>query len=112
MLAPHRMHLHRHSHQGLVLVEDDLSSSLLLAHVRREIFAARSRELPWEYRIEWARRGSTPYPSYSTGRAESELGALDTARTVLSNATESADPRAVAAWIKGPGDAEFRPVGP
>jgi hypothetical protein len=106
------MHLHRHSHLGLVLVDDKLSGSPLLATLRREIFAARSRELPWEYRIEWSRKGPTPYPAYSVGRAESELGALFTARTLLRNMTESADPRAVAAWIKGPGEAEYRLVGP
>lgn len=84
----------------------------LLANVRREIFAARSRELPWEYRIEWVRKGPTPYPAYSVGRAESEQCALMTARTLLRNMTESADPRAVAAWIKGPMDAIYRQVGP
>jgi hypothetical protein len=105
------MHLHRHSHQGLVLVDDNYSGSPPLATVRREIFAARSRELPWEYRIEWARKGPTPYPSFSVGRAETELCALVTARTLLRNMTESADPRAVAAWIKGPGDDDYRQVG-
>jgi hypothetical protein len=104
------MHVHRHSHQGLVPVDDKLSSPLV-ANVRREIFAARSRELPWEYRIEWMRKGPVAYPTYSIGRAESELGALFTARTLLRNTTESADPRAVAAWIKGPGEAEYRRVG-
>lgn len=92
-------------------MDDDLSSSPLLAHVRREIFAARSRELPWEYRIEWARKGSKPFPAFTVGRSESELGALFTARTLLSNTTESADQQAVAAWIKGPGDADYRPIG-
>lgn len=93
-------------------VDDDPARAPLLAHVRREILAARSRELPWEYRIEWARKGSTPFPAFTVGRSESELGALFTARTLLLGTTESADPRAVAAWIKGPGDADYRPVGP
>lgn len=93
-------------------MNDDAARSPLLAHVRREIFAARSRELPWEYRIEWARKGSTPFPAFTVGRAGSELGALFTARTLLRGTTESADPRAVAAWIRGPGDADYRPVGP
>jgi hypothetical protein len=111
MLALQTMHMHRHSHQGLIQVDDNFATSPLLANVRREIFAARSRELPWEYRIAWARKGSTPFPAYSVGRAVSEQGALTTARTLLLNMTESADPRAVAAWIKGPGDADYREVG-
>jgi hypothetical protein len=96
----------------VVLVDDDLSATPLLANVRREIFAARSRELPWEYRIAWARRGgANPFPAYTVGRAQTELCALMTAQTLLRNMTESADPRAVAAWIRGPGDAAYRQVG-
>jgi hypothetical protein len=91
-------------------VDQNLTSGQLVAEVRREIFAARTRELPWEYRVEWARLGDTPYPSYSIGRAETESNALRTAQMLLRNATESADPRAVAAWIKGPGDVEYRRV--
>ena len=56
--------------------------------------------------------GETPYPAYSIGRAETESNALRTAQMLLRNATESADPRAVAAWIKGPGDDEYRRVSP
>lgn len=92
-------------------MDDNLATSPLLANVRREIFAARSRELPWEYRIAWARRGAVPFPAYSVGRAPNEQSAVTTARALLGNMTESADPRAVAAWIKGPGDAEYRLVG-
>jgi len=92
-------------------VDDNPARSPLLANLRRDILAARSRELPWEYRIAWARRGPTPYPAYSFGRSESEGGALVTARTLLRNMTESADPRAVAAWIKGPDDPDYRQVG-
>jgi len=106
------MHVHRHSHQGLIPVDENLSPVQLVARVRREIFAARSRELPWEYRVEWVRRGEKPYPAYSVGRAETELNALRTARMLLDNMTESADPRAVAAWVKGPGDEEYRRVTP
>ena len=91
-------------------MDENLSPVQLLAQVRREIFAARSRELPWEYRIAWARRGSLPFPAYSVGRAPNEQSALTTARALLGNMTESADPRAVAAWIKGPGDVEYREV--
>ncbi|HTJ69702.1 MAG TPA: hypothetical protein VL551_19350 [Actinospica sp.] len=104
--------MHRHTHQGLIAVDENLTSVQLVAQVRREIFAARTRELPWEYRVEWARRGDTPYPAYSTGRAVTESNALRTARMLLHNATETADPRAVAAWIKGPGDDDYRPVYP
>lgn len=104
--------MHRYTHQGLIAVNERLTSVQLVAEVRREIFAARSRELPWEYRVEWARRGETPYPAYSTGRAETESNALRTAQMLLRNATESADPRAVAAWIKGPGDDDYRRVSP
>jgi hypothetical protein len=93
-------------------VDENRTSGQLVAEVRREIFAARSRELPWEYRVEWARRGETPYPAYSVGRAETETNALRTARMLLRNTTESADPRAVAAWIKGPGDEDYRRVAP
>jgi len=99
-------------YQGLISVDENLSSGQLITEVRREIFAARTRELPWEYRIEWVRKGETPYPDYSIGRAESESHALRTARMLLRNATESADPRAVAAWIKGPGDDDYRRVSP
>ena len=93
-------------------MDEDYSPGRLVAEVRREIFAARNRELPWEYRVEWVRRGETPYPAYSVGRAETEFNALRTARTLLGNMTESADPRAVAAWIKGPGDEDYRRVTP
>jgi hypothetical protein len=92
-------------------VDDDLAISPLPANVRREIFAARSRELPWEYRIAWARKGSIPFPAYSVGRAADEQRALATARILLRNMTESADPRAIAAWIRGPSDAEYRQIG-
>ena len=92
-------------------MDENLSPVQLVAQVRREIFAARSRELPWEYRVEWVRKGEKPYPSFSVGRAETELCARRTAQMLLRNMTESADPRAVAAWIKGPGDAEYRLVG-
>jgi hypothetical protein len=112
MLAPHLMHMHRHTQQKLTPVDENHSRAQLAAKVRREIFAARSRELPWEYRVEWAHKGGQPFPSYSVGRAETEIGALLTARTLLRDATESADPRAVAAWIKGPGDEEYRRVTP
>ncbi|MBR7826722.1 hypothetical protein KDK95_10440 [Actinospica sp. MGRD01-02] len=91
-------------------MNENLTSGQLLARVRREIFAARTRELPWEYRVDWVRRGETPFPAYSIGRAETESHALRTARILLRNATESADPRAVAAWIKGPGDDDYRQV--
>jgi hypothetical protein len=93
-------------------VNENLTSGQLLAEVRREIFAARTRELPWEYRVDWVRRGDTPFPAYSIGRAETESRALRTARILLRDATESADPRAVAAWIKGPGDEDYRQVTP
>lgn len=93
-------------------MDDSYSSGRLVAEVRREIFAARSRDLPWEYRVEWVRRGEKPYPSYSVGRAQTEVNALRTARMLLGNMTESADPRAVAAWIKGPGDEDYRQVTP
>lgn len=91
-------------------MNENLTSGQLLAEVRREIFAARTRELPWEYRVDWVRRGDTPFPAYSIGRAETESHALRTARILLRNATEAADPRAVAAWIKGPGDDDYRQV--
>ena len=100
------------AYQGLMPVDENPISGRLIAEVRREIFAARSRELPWEYRVEWSRRGETPYPAYSIGRAQTESHALRTARMLLRNATESADPRAVAAWIKGPGDEDYRRVSP
>ena len=93
-------------------MDENLSRVQLVAQVRREIFAARSRELPWEYRVEWAHKGATPYPSFSVGRSETELNAVQTARMLLHNKTESADPRAVAAWIKGPGDDGYRRVRP
>ena len=86
------------------------SPSLLFAKVRRDILDARSRELPWEYRVEWDRKGATPYPPFTTGRAESEVHAVQTAQILLRNMTEGVDPRAVAAWIKGPGDDEYRRV--
>ena len=92
-------------------MDENLSPVQLLAQVRREIFAARSRELPWEYRVEWARKGEKPYPTYSVGRATTELCALQIAQMLLRDTTEANDPRAVAAWIKGPGDAEYRLVG-
>lgn len=91
-------------------MDENLSPMQLVAEVRREIFAARSRALPWEYRVEWVRKGEKPYPSYSVGRAETELCALRTAQMLLRDPTEAADPRAVAAWIKGPGDTEYRRV--
>ena len=112
MLAPLLMHLHQHTQQRLIRVDENPSRVQLAAKVRREIFAARSRELPWEYRVEWLRKGGQPFPSYSVGRAETEVGALLTARMLLHDATEPADPQAVAAWIKGPGDEEYRPVTP
>ena len=102
--------MHRHSHQGLVAVDENLSPVQLVAQVRREIFAARSRELPWEYRVEWARLGEKPYPSFSVGRAATELCALQTAQMLLRDTTEANDLRAVAAWIKGPGEGEYRRV--
>jgi len=110
MLAPEPIGLHRRPPQRLIHVNESPSASLLFAKVRRDILAARSRELPWEYRVEWARKGATPYPPFTTGRAESELLAVQTAQILLRNMTEGADPRAVAAWIKGPGDDEFRRV--
>jgi hypothetical protein len=110
MVALRPMHTHHPPHQGLTPVDEDLSPVQLVAKVRREIFAARSRELPWEYRVEWARRGGKPYPSFSVGRASTELSALRAAQTLLRDTTESADPRAVAAWIKGPGDVDYRRV--
>ena len=92
---------------------DEGSSRHLAAQVRREIFAARSRELPWEYRVQWARQGGgKPYPVYSVGRADTEVNALRAARILLRNLTESADPRAVDAWIRGPGEEEYRRVTP
>jgi hypothetical protein len=102
--------MHRHSHQGLISVDENLSSGQLVAEVRREIFAARSRELPWEYRVEWERKGEKAYPSFSVGRAATEVGAEQTARMLLRDPTEPANPRAVAAWIKGPGDVDYRSV--
>ena len=112
MVAPSVLHMHRHTHQGLTSVDENLSRAQLAAKVRREIFAARSRELPWEYRVEWVHKGAQPFPSYSVGRAETEIGALLTARMLLHDATETADPQAVAAWIKGPGDEQYRRVTP
>lgn len=91
-------------------MDQNLSPAGLFASVRREILAARSRDLPWEYRVEWAHASPTPYPDYTTGRAQTEVCAAHSARALLSNMTESADPRAVAAWIKGPDDVDFRPV--
>ena len=93
-------------------MDENLSPVQLLAQVRREIFAARSRELPWEYRVEWARKGEKPYPTFSVGRATTELCALQTAQMLLRDTTGPADPRAVAAWIKGPGEDEYRRVVP
>ena len=112
MLAPHLMHMHRHTQQKLTPVDENHSRAQLAAKVRREIFAARSRELPWEYRVEWARKGEQPYPPFSVGRATTELCALQTALMLLRDTAGPADPRAVAAWIKGPGDEEYRRVTP
>lgn len=112
MLAPLILHMHRHTHQGLISVDENLARAQHIAKVRREIFAARSRELPWEYRVEWVRKGGQAFPSYSVGRAETEITALLAARMLLHDAAGSADPQAVAAWIKGPGDEQYRSVTP
>ena len=93
-------------------MEENLAAAQHVAKVRREIFAARSRELPWEYRVEWARKGDQPYPPFSVGRATTELCALQTALMLLRDTAGPADPRAVAAWIKGPGEDEYRRVAP
>ena len=77
---------------------------------RREIFAARSEELPWELRIEWSCQKPIIHPRYTYARAGSEELARKNACYALGAMERGGNPRVVGAAVRGPGEELWQPV--